>query len=109
MPDLEIHWLAKRLAFLGRFLSWDMVWGRKVKDVFPRLESDPEAKGRCKPKLDTPFPRECCKALCNLPGSSELSQSRKELYRELVLGSVSNPLVERLGWSLEEIRQVRAS
>ena len=32
----------------------------------------------------------------NLPGSSDLSRSRKELYRVLVVGSISDPLVERL-------------
>ena len=28
MPNLESHWLAERLAYLGRSLSRDMVWGR---------------------------------------------------------------------------------
>ena len=30
--------------------------------------------------------------------------SRKELYRELVVGSASEPLSERRGWTVEEIR-----
>ena len=43
-------------------------------------------------------------ALHRLPRSSDLSQPRKELNRELVVGSTSDPLVERLGWSLRKIR-----
>ena len=50
------------------------------------------------------FACECCKALHNLPGSSDLSWSRKELYWELVVGSALNHLMERLSWSLEEFR-----
>ena len=34
MPDLESHWLAKRLAFLSRSLTRDTVWGQKVKKAF---------------------------------------------------------------------------
>ena len=36
---------------------------------------------------EKPFVRECRKALRNLPGSNDISQSRKELYRKLVVGS----------------------
>ena len=52
----------------------------------------------------TAFVRECWAALRNLPGSSDLSRPRKELYRELVVGSASDPLSERHGWTAEEIR-----
>ena len=45
------------------------------------------------------FVRECRTALCNLLGSSDLSQPRKELYRERVVGSASDPLGERRGWT----------
>ena len=99
-----IHWLAESLAYLGRSLSRDTVWGRKVRNVFPRLESDPEAKGRRKPKGDSPFSYECLKALCNLHRFSDLSRSRNELYLELVVGFASDSLVEQLGGSLEVIR-----
>ena len=85
----------KKLAYLGRSLSRDMVWGQKVRDFFPRLDSDLEAEGRRKPRGAAPF---------KLPRSSDISRSRKELYRELLVGSASDPLAERLGWSLEEIR-----
>ena len=36
--------------------------------------------------------------------SSDRSRPRKELYWELVVGSASDPLRERRGWTLEEIR-----
>ena len=104
MLDLESHWLAERLAYLGRSLLRDTAWGQKVRDLFPRLESDPEAEVCRKPEGAAPFICECRKALRKLPRSSDLSRSPKELYRELVVGSASDPLVERLGWSLEEIR-----
>ena len=81
MPDLESHWLAERLAYLGRSLSGDAVWSRKASRTFPRLQSDPKAESRRRSMGETPFVLECCKALRNLPGSSDLSQSRKELYR----------------------------
>ena len=50
------------------------------------------------------FVHECRAALRNLPGSSDFSQPQKELYRELVVGSASDPLSERRGWTAEEIR-----
>ena len=104
MPDLESHWLAERLAYLGRSLSGDAVWRRKVSQTFPRLQSDPKAEGRRMLRGETPFVCECRAALRNLPESSDLSRPRKELYRELVVGSASDPLSERRGWTVEEIR-----
>ena len=104
MPDLESHCLAERIAYLGRSFSGDAVWRRKASRTFPRLQSDPKAQSRRRPMGETPFFRECCKALRNIPGSSDLSQSRKELYRELVVGLSSDPLSERHGWTAEEVR-----
>ena len=104
MPDLESHWLAERLAYLGRVLTGDSVWRRKASRTFPRLNSDPKAEGRCRPLGEALFVRECRKALRNLLGSSDLSWPRKELYRELVVGFASDPLSERHGWTAEEIR-----
>ena len=92
IPDLENHWLAERLAYLGRSL---LVWRRKASRTFPHLQSDPKAESRRRSMGETPFVRECCKALRILTGSSELSQSRKELYREIVVGSASDPLSKR--------------
>ena len=45
MPDLESHWLAERLVYLGRSLLRDMVWGQEMRVVFPRLKSNPEVEG----------------------------------------------------------------
>ena len=52
-----------------------------------------------RPKVDVGL-----SALRNLPGSSDLSQSRKELDWELVVVSASDPLSERNGWTAEEVR-----
>ena len=104
MPDLESHWLAERLAYLGRSLTGDAVRRLKASRTFPRLKSDPKAEGRCKPLGEALFVRECRTALRNLRGPSDLSWTRKELYRELVVGSASDPLSERRGWTTEEIR-----
>ena len=104
MPDLESHWLAERLAYLGRTLTGDAVWRLKASRTFPRPISDPKAEGRCRPLGETLFVHECRTALRNLLGSSDLSRPRKELYRELVVGSASDPLSERRGWTTEEIR-----
>ena len=104
MPDLESHWLAERLAYLGRSLTGDSVWRRKASRTFPHLKSDPKAEGRRRPLGEALFFSECRKALRNLLGSSDLSRPRKELYRELVVGSASDPLSERRGWTAEEIR-----
>ena len=92
-------WSAERLAYLGWSLSRETVWGQKVRDVFPRQESDPEAKGRRKPECATSFTRECRKALVNLLGLVTFF-GLEELYLKLVVGFASDPLVER---------QVRAS
>ena len=35
MPDLVSHWLAERIAYLGRSLSGDAVWRRKQVEFFP--------------------------------------------------------------------------
>ena len=107
MPDLESHWLAERLAYLGRSLTRDAVWRQKASWTFPRLKSDPKAEGRHKPTGEALFVRECRTALCNLLGSSDLSRLRKEPYRELVVGSALDPLSERCGWMVEEIHSHR--
>ena len=45
MPDLESHWLAESLAYLGRVLTGESVLRRKANRTFPRLNSDPKAEG----------------------------------------------------------------
>ena len=104
MPDLESHWLAERLAYLDRSLTEDAVWRRKASRTFPRLSSDPKAESRRKPMGEALFVRECRAALRNLPESSDLSRPRKELYLELVVVFVSDPLSERHDWTAEESR-----
>ena len=104
MPDLESHWLAERLAYLGRSLTGDAEWRLKASRTFPRLKSDPKAEGRRRSLGEALFVHECRKALRNPLGSSDLSRPRKELYRELVVGAVSDPLSEWRGWTAEEIR-----
>ena len=96
MHDFGSHRLAERLAYVGRSLSRDMVWGQKVKDVFPRLKPDPKTEGCRWPRDEAPFSCKCREALRKLPESSDLSRSRRDLYRELVVGSTSDPLVERI-------------
>ena len=103
MPDLESHWLAERLAYLGRSLTGDAVWRLKASRTFPRLKSDRKAEDQRKPLGEALFVHECRTVLRNLLGSSDLSQPRKELYRELVVGSASDFLSERRGWTVEEI------
>ena len=73
MPDLESHWLAERLAYLGRSLTGDAVWRRKASRTFPRLKSDPKAEGRRKTLGEALFVREYQTAHRNLLGSSDLS------------------------------------
>ena len=80
------------------------MWRRKASRTFPRLKSDPKAEDRRWPLGGALFFSECRKALRNLLGSSDLSRPRKELYRELVVSSASDPLSERRGWTAEEIR-----
>ena len=50
------------------------------------------------------FVGECRKALRNLSESSDLSQARKELYQEIMVGSALDPLSEPHGWTAEGIR-----
>ena len=110
IPDLENHWFAENLIYLGQSLSRDSVWGWNVSDAFSRLKSDPKAEGQRKLRGEAPFVRKCRKALHSLPGSSDLSRLRNELYQDLVVGSTSDPLVKRFGCSMEEVRcQVLAS
>ena len=46
MPDLESHWLAERLSYLGRSLTTDAVWRHKASRTFPLLKLVPKADGR---------------------------------------------------------------
>ena len=87
MPDLEGHYLAERLAFLSWSSLRDAVWRHKVKEAFLHLRSNPKTKSCCRLRGETPFLIKCLKALYSLPGSSNLSQSRKDLYWELMVGS----------------------
>ena len=41
--------------------------------AFPRLRSNPKAEGCCWPREEAPFVCECCRAIQNLPRSSDLS------------------------------------
>ena len=91
---------------MGRSLSEDAAWRRKARRTFPRLKSDPKAEGRRKPKGEAPFVRECRAGVRNLFGSSDLSRPRKELYQKLVVGSASDPLRERYGWTAEEVHSL---
>ena len=67
----------------------------KGESDFSSPQVRPKAESRRKHMGEALFVRECRKALCNLLGSSDLSRPRKELYRELVMGSASDPLSER--------------
>ena len=100
MLDLESLWFAERLAYLGRWLSTGAVWIWKARKTFSHLMSNPKAESRRRPRGEAPFARECYQAFCNLPGSSDLSRSRKKLYQELVVASTS----DWIGWSMEEVR-----
>ena len=71
MSNLESHWLAEKLAYLGRSLTKKTVWFHKVRDVFPRLRSNPGAEGRRRPRADTLFSIECRRALRSLLRSSD--------------------------------------
>ena len=55
ISDLENHWFAERLAYLGWSLPNGTVWRRKASDTFPRLKSDPKAEGRRKLRGEGPF------------------------------------------------------
>ena len=95
MPDLENHRFAETLTYLGRFfLKKGELEGR---EGVPRLNSDPRAEGHHKLMGEALFIRERRKAICNFPESSDLLQSQKELYQKLVVGSASNPLLDRFG------------
>ena len=44
-----------------------------VEMASPNLKSNPKAKGCHSPRGEVSYLVECCKALCKLPGSSDLS------------------------------------
>ena len=74
-----------------------------MSDAFPCLKLDPKAESRYKLRGKAPFVCECLKAFYNLPGSSDLSRLERKLYWDLVVGSASDPLMDWLGWSMEEV------
>ena len=61
IPNLKSHWLAERLAFLGRSLMEETVWKRKIEVAFPNLASNPVTKSCCRPKGEAVFFAECRK------------------------------------------------
>ena len=69
MPDLESHWLAEKLAYLGRILTGTAVWRLKASRTFPRLQSDPKAEGRRKPVGETLFVRDAERPFVTFLGS----------------------------------------
>ena len=74
-----------------------------MKDFFPNLERNPKVDGLRRLKGDTVFLKECREDLCRLPESSDSSQTRKILYRDLVEGTASDLLGRWLGLSAEEL------
>ena len=80
------------------------MWKRKLEVAFLDLASNPKAEDRRWPRGEALFFVKYRNTLLKLPRFSDLSRSRKELYRELMVSTASDPLVEQLGWSLEEIR-----
>ena len=107
MPDLEIHWLPERMAFLDRSLTGDSVWGQKVKKAFRRLKFNPKAESYQRPSGEALFFAEWRKALRNLPVSSDLLRSTKELHWELAVDTASDPL-EELGARFGLLEQLAA-
>ena len=81
MVDLESHWLAERLAFLGRFLMGDAVWKCEIEVALLKLASNPKAEGCHRPKGVGLLLSKYHKALHKLP--------QKKLYQELVVGTTS--------------------
>ena len=71
--------------------------------LFLALKSDPKAKSQRKPMGEALFVRKSRQALRYLPWPSDLSRLRKELYLDLVVGSVSDPLGDRIDWSMQEV------
>ena len=69
MLDLVSHWLAERLAFLGRSLTTDAVWSLKVRVAFSDLSLCPMAEGRRRPRDEPPFVIECHRAFKIFLGS----------------------------------------
>ena len=104
MPDLESHWLAEKLARQGRSLLGVRCGDERRVRLFLASSQTQRLKVDVSRWAKYRFVHECRAALCNIPGSSDLSWPRKELYRELVVGFASDPLSERRGWTAEEIR-----
>ena len=50
-------------GILGQPLTRDSAWKRKIRDAFPKLNSQPETEVPCKPRAESQFLRECRGAL----------------------------------------------
>ena len=103
MADIENHWFAGRLFYLGRSLPNGTTWKRRASDTFPRFKSDTKAECQRKGAKDRFFAN-AVSPFATLLGPVTFFLSQKELHREIVVGSTSDPLVNWLGWSMEEIR-----
>ena len=93
-----------KTCILGPILDRGRSVETKCESDFSSPQADPKAEGRRKPLGEAQFVRVTFR---NLLGSSDLSRPRKELYRGLEVGSASDPLSERRGWTAEEIRSHR--
>ena len=92
-PDLELERklselsgesLARwKISFPGSNLDERYGVGTEDETAFPRLKSNPNAESCIRSRGKDPFFAECHKAIRNLSWFSDLSLSRKELYRGL--------------------------
>ena len=68
------------------------------------MRSNPKAESYCCPSGEALYLIECRKALCKLPWFRDVWWFQKELYWELVEGSVLDPLEKRISFSQKVIR-----
>ena len=99
MPDRECHWFAERFTLLGRSLTAETVWKARLRWILPIFRQTPWLKAAVSQGV-----KQCCLSrTVRSFVSSDHSWPRKELYCDLVVVDASDPIVEWLGWSPEEI------
>lgn len=110
MPDVSSHKYASRLSFLRRSLTEEPLFEQSVKAAFPSLKvSSIPTDAYQKRRGETEFQAECRSALRALVASNNekgLAVPRNALYRELVGGRASDPLIKQQGLSKEQVRNM---
>ena len=101
MPDLENHWFTERLAYNP--CQRTLCGGERQVIPFLTLNQAPKLKANIRWWVKHHLSTNAVRSFATFLGSSDLSQPLKKRHRKLVVSSASDPHIDWLSWSMEEV------